>query len=153
MSPDYDTNTKDIRKEKLYPLLVQVCHVAGFKVVCQYSSQRLAILVGCNRRLYHPENLNKKYPDCNGVRKSRARKTQRPVNSPPKASSNVNIDSEQRIHGGDVDYDNGLNAFSFMGSNNESCRFKFPIYWDSTHQHWFPPSNRVDVHITVALLG
>ena len=56
MSPDYDTNTKDIRKEKLYPLLVQVCHVAGFKVVCQYSSQRLAILVGCNRRLYHPEN-------------------------------------------------------------------------------------------------
>jgi len=137
MSPDYDTNTKDIRKERLYPLLVKGCHVAGFKVVCQYSYQCLAILVGCNRRLYHPENLNEKYQDYNGVKKACAYKTQRPINSPPKASSNVNIDSEQRIYGGGVDYDNGLNAFSFMGSTNESCRFKFSIYWDSNHQRWF----------------
>ena len=92
--------------------------------------------MGCHRRLYHPENLNKKYPDCNGVKKARARKTQRPINSPPKASNNVNIYSEQRIHGGNGDYGNGLNTFSFMGSNNKTCGFKFSIYWDSNHQRW-----------------
>ena len=58
------------------------CHVAGFKVACQYSGPRLAILVGCHRRLYCSENLNEESQNFNGVNKSRARKMQRSVNSP-----------------------------------------------------------------------
>jgi hypothetical protein len=85
MSPQFDTNTQHSRKNHLYPLLVKACHEAGFKVVCQYNSNRCAILVGCHRRLFHSEYRNEKQQHSNDDKNARACKTQRPVISPPKA--------------------------------------------------------------------
>ena len=134
MSPQFNTNTQHSRKNHLYPLLVKACHEAGFKVVCQYVSNRCAILVGCHRSLFHPEHRKVKQQHSNDEKNARARKTQRPVQSPPKAVKTIDIDSEHCLNVDDQD-----DFVSFMGKNDESCRFKFSIYWDVPHQRWFFP--------------
>ena len=49
------------------------------------------------------------------------------------------MDSQQYIPWGNVDYYTGVNTLILISQNNNSCRFKFSIYWDCIQQRWFPP--------------
>mmetsp|Transcript_29060 Transcript_29060/g.45729 ORF Transcript_29060/g.45729 Transcript_29060/m.45729 type:complete len:280 (-) Transcript_29060:136-975(-) len=106
-------NTEIFRVKTIHPIFVNTCLSAGFKIHGDWIDREDCIMFKCTRSRYHNEDKNKKHAE------GRTRDVKN-ASKPPLSRDNK---TERPI----------------KEEGEETCKFKFRVYWNEKRKRWFLP--------------
>ena len=132
----FNANTHMFRMTHIFPIVINACKNAGFKVRGKYIKAASKVRFSCCHGFIHQEQMNKKYVEAKYVKmnkvlqKSRKKKTQLPIpSSTPMDPSKLNTNRE-------------LLPPTKQPPNISSsitCKCSFSLFWDESKQRWYFP--------------
>ena len=121
----FNANTPMFRMTHIFPIVINACKNAGFKVRGKYIKARSKVRFSCCHGFIHHEQMNKKYVEAKYVKmnkvlqKSTKKKTQLPIpSSTPMDPSKLNTNCEL---------------------SSITCKCSFSLFWDEAKQRWYFP--------------